>query len=106
MSSSIDIVDIRGQQISDGEEPNGPLRREIIQGLTRPHGSKTLPTLLLYNEHGLRLYDRITTDAPEYYLFPAEEQILKEHAGEIVQFIHGQCGQEVMGEVVVELGAG
>lgn len=78
---------------------------EIIEGLQKPQGQRTLPTILLYDERGLRLYDEITTKAPEYYLFPAEEEILREHGGEIVRLIHG--GEPVRdGEVVLELGAG
>ncbi|KAF8573928.1 hypothetical protein K439DRAFT_1624720 [Ramaria rubella] len=42
----------------------------MLSGLNQPTGKKSLPTLLLYDERGLRLYDAITTDAHEYYLFP------------------------------------
>ena len=79
---------------------------EIISGLLRPAGEKRLPTMLLYDEHGLRLYDDITTKAPEYYLFGAEEEILKNHANEIVCAMH-HGGEEISeDEVVLELGAG
>ena len=49
---------------------NEDLRNQIVQGLTKPVGERTLPTILLYSEPGLRLYDKITTECPEYYLFP------------------------------------
>jgi len=82
------------------------IRQQILTGLDRPINKKTLPTLLLYNERGLRLYDDITTKAPEYYLFAAEEEILKNHANEIVNVMHSREGGILPGEVVVELGAG
>lgn len=61
--------------------------------------------MLLYDERGLRLYDDITTAAPEYYLFGAEEQILKKHSDDIVQCMHSR-GLKQSDEVVLELGAG
>ena len=86
------------------------LLTDLIQmvdtGLSHSTGEKTLPTILLYDEHGLRLYDIITTDAPEYYLFRAEEQILEDHADEIVKIMHGAAVNAVPGERVLELGAG
>ncbi|CAG8613055.1 620_t:CDS:2 [Acaulospora colombiana] len=78
---------------------------EILQGLCQPTGQKSLPTILLYDELGLRLYDDITTKASEYYLFPAEEQILRDNGASIIRMMHG--GSPVHpGEVVLELGAG
>ncbi|KIJ62537.1 hypothetical protein HYDPIDRAFT_41690 [Hydnomerulius pinastri MD-312] len=79
---------------------------EIIKGLTAPFNGKTLPTLLLYDERGLRLYDTITTSAPEYYLFAAEEGILKKHASDVVEVMHSRTGGIIPGEVILELGAG
>ncbi len=88
------------------QDDNGlAIRKEIVQGLQRPAGSKTLPTMLLYDERGLRLYDDLTTEAPEYYLFGAEEEILKNKANDIVRVMHGGSGV-VANEVVLELGAG
>ncbi|PWZ01904.1 hypothetical protein BCV70DRAFT_53228 [Testicularia cyperi] len=49
---------------------------------------KTLPTTILYDEQGLILYDKLTT-APEYYLFNAELQILKDYGPEIALRIFG-----------------
>jgi L-histidine Nalpha-methyltransferase / hercynylcysteine S-oxide synthase len=78
---------------------------DICNGLKKPIGERTLPTILLYDERGLRLYDDITTKAPEYYLFAAEEQILRDNGSSIVRLMHG--GSPVRnGEVVLELGAG
>ena len=82
-----------------------PLCDDIIKGLQKQRGQRTLPTILLYDEQGLRLYDEITTKAPEYYPFLSEEEVLREHGGEIVRLMHG--GEPVRdGEVVLELGAG
>jgi len=78
---------------------------QIIAGLSKPFGQKYLPTLLLYDERGLRLYDDITTEAPEYYLFGAEEGILKAKADDIVQtMLRGT--KDATNEIVLELGAG
>ncbi|KAG5649717.1 hypothetical protein H0H81_002392 [Sphagnurus paluster] len=79
---------------------------EIRDGLMRPVGQKQLPTMLLYDERGLRLYDDITTMAPEYYLFGAEEEILKNNANDIVRAMHNGDEQVSTDEVVLELGAG
>ncbi|KAI0345952.1 DUF323 domain-containing protein [Trametopsis cervina] len=103
--SNIDIVDIRGKQGSTREDTSS-LRKQIEDGLTQPAGQKTLPTMLLYDNHGLRLYDKITTDAPEYYLFSAEEQILRDNSDDIVRYMHAGVGGKINQETVVELGAG
>ncbi|KAJ1030831.1 hypothetical protein NDA18_002061 [Ustilago nuda] len=50
--------------------------------------TKTLPTTILYDEQGLILYDKLTA-APEYYLYNAELQILKDYAPEIALRIFG-----------------
>lgn len=99
----VDIVDVRRQVATNS--PN-PLREDIIKGLSLPTGQKALPTMLLYDEHGLRLYDAITTDAPEYYLFPAEEEILKAHGDDIARSMHAGDASCVDNETVIELGAG
>ncbi|TRM57888.1 histidine-specific methyltransferase [Schizophyllum amplum] len=82
------------------------VHRQVLDGLTKPAGQKQLPTMLLYDERGLRLYDTITTDAKEYYLFGAEEEILKGHSDEIVRAMHGGRDAVDGDEVVLELGAG
>jgi uncharacterized SAM-dependent methyltransferase len=96
------IVDIRGTATSTAHAPS--LRAEVLAGLAHPPGARTLPTMLLYDAPGLRLYDDITVHAPEYYLFGAEEAILKAHAHtEIVPaMLRGQPGAAS----VLELGAG
>ena len=62
--------------------------------------------MLLYDERGLRLYDAITTEAPEYYPFPAEEEILKIHGDDIARYMHASNRSKIVNETVVELGAG
>lgn len=60
--------------------------------------AKRLPTLLLYDEQGLKLFEDITY-LDEYYLTNAEIEVLTNHADEIAQHI---CA----GSIVVELGSG
>lgn len=97
-----EIVDVRLQDISAQDTD---VQKEIFDGLTKPAHQKTMPTLLLYNEPGLRIYDDITTKAPEYYLFAAEESILKNNGNEIARTMHSRS-KSVEEETVVELGAG
>ncbi|KIJ38753.1 hypothetical protein M422DRAFT_69010 [Sphaerobolus stellatus SS14] len=99
------IVDVRLDSTPDDTTSAACLRSAIIQGLKQETNKKSLPTLLLYDERGLRIYDDITTGADEYYLFPLEEAILKNRGAEIVKAMHGDRGV-VEGEVVLELGAG
>ncbi|KAI0755095.1 hypothetical protein C8Q80DRAFT_1094925 [Daedaleopsis nitida] len=104
-SSRVDIIDIRAHNASLPAASS--IHEQLVAGLSKPEGHKSIPTLLLYDEHGLRLYDQITTDAAEYYLFPAEERILKAKANEIVKVMHaGAPGNGELDEVIVELGAG
>ena len=56
----------------------------IILDLSKPTHQRTLPTLLLYTETGLRIYDGLTTKAADYYLFAAGEEILKKHGDKII----------------------
>lgn len=98
-----EIVDVHIQS-SDGDTFD--IKQQIVDGLQRPTGEKHMPTMLLYDERGLRLYDDITTEVPEYYLFGAEEEILRNHSDEIVQAMHHGDGEVSMEEVVLELGAG
>mgnify|MGYP001450387724 CR=1 FL=1 len=103
---TVEIVDVYSRS-NDGMTLSD-LSKDVVEGLSRPAGQKTLPTMLLYDEKGLRLYDDITTAVPEYYLFGAEEEILKKHADEIVQTMHrhGNANDALSQEVVLELGAG
>ncbi|KAL4076337.1 histidine-specific methyltransferase [Scleroderma yunnanense] len=83
------------------------LADQISRGLDAPFNKKTLPTVILYDEVGLLLYDKFSAEAPEYYHFGAELEILKGHADEIVRKMHKHTGNTtVPGEAVIELGAG
>ncbi|WVF69677.1 hypothetical protein IAT40_004456 [Kwoniella sp. CBS 6097] len=46
---------------------------------------RSVPTVVLYSEKGLRLYDEITAHASEYYLFEDELNLLKVHGDEIAR---------------------
>ena len=96
----VEIIDVHSH--SNIGCNNSDMFRDIISGLSLPPGQRHLPTMLLYDEQGLRLYDKITTDATEYYLFAAEEEILRKNADEIVKAMHYGKGTPS----VVELGAG
>lgn len=98
-----DILHLHSHSVSS---PLTDIAQLVDDSLSHPVGQKTLPTILLYDERGLRLYDNITTGAPEYYLFGAEEQILKDHADDIVKVMHGSTSAPLMDEVILELGAG
>ncbi|KXN81793.1 hypothetical protein AN958_03719 [Leucoagaricus sp. SymC.cos] len=100
------LADILQLHSHSASSPSADIVQLVDAGLSRPAGEKTLPTILLYDERGLRLYDNITTGAPEYYLFNAEEQILKDHVDDIVKVMHSTTGSAAADEVVLELGAG
>ena len=106
MPFATDIIDVRIQNPPDagpGDADNG-ITAAILSGLSKPPHQRTLPTLLLYTENGLKIYDELTTKATEYYLFAAEEAILKQYGDQIIRAMHPRgC---VEGESVVELGAG
>lgn len=88
-----EIIDIR----SDAAGIN--LKHEIKAGLNVKEGQeKTLPTLLLYDDKGLKLFERITY-LDQYYLTGHEIQVLTEHADQIADRIPN-------GALVVELGSG
>lgn len=88
------IIDIRQEALT-------PLADQISSGL-RPKdgGEKTLPTLLLYNEEGLKLFEKITY-LEEYYLTGQEIAVLEQYADRIADRIALQPGS-----IVVELGSG
>ncbi|WVQ69374.1 uncharacterized protein L199_007591 [Kwoniella botswanensis] len=52
---------------------------------------RSVPTVVLYDEEGLRLYDKITSSAPEYYPFPDELHLLKQYGQEIAQSMGFPC---------------
>jgi len=88
-----EIIDIRRDK---GEHS---LLEEIKSGLRPADGAeKTLPTLLLYDEAGLRLFEDITY-LEEYYLTEDEIEVLKDYARSIADRIPD-------GSIVLELGSG
>lgn len=58
----------------------------------------TLPTLLLYDEKGLKLFEEITY-TEEYYPTAAEIEVLQVYANDIVKAVEAEA-------FLVELGAG
>jgi uncharacterized SAM-dependent methyltransferase len=98
------IIDVRLNHKASNGEVN--IRDEIVKGLSRPVNHKSLPQLLLYDEEGLRIFDEINTQIDEYYVFHAEEALLKKHAHDVVQAMQGQHEDHSIGGVVLDLGAG
>jgi uncharacterized SAM-dependent methyltransferase len=87
------IIDIRR------ETDERSILDDIRQGLRPADGKeKTLPTLLLYDEAGLKLFEKITY-LDEYYLTNAEIEVLETYADHIAERI-------LPGSIVVELGSG
>lgn len=90
--SSPHIVDVRRA----GALPD--LVNSIRTGLRQPEGSKELPSLLLWNEEGLKYFEDITY-IPEYYLANAEIGLLKQHSHAIAKRIES-------GSILLDLGSG
>ena len=75
------------------------LKQEILTGLQIQDGAeKTLPTLLLYDVKGLKLFERITY-LDEYYLTNEEILLLENNADSIAKQISDDS-------ILVELGSG
>lgn len=87
------IIDIRSDTASF------ELKKHILDGLhPADGGEKTLPTLLLYDDKGLKLFEDITY-LEQYYLTGQEIQILENYADRIADRIPD-------GSYIVELGSG
>ena len=69
---------------------------DVRAGLTAP--KKWLPPKYFYDEVGSALFEAITL-LPEYYLTRAEGEILRDHAGEVIEMVGGPVE-------LVELGSG
>lgn len=110
--TGINIIDIRQTAV----ELN--LKGEIHQLLRPQEGPRKMPTLLLYDERGLQLFEQVTyptylmlapqvprlivikiTYLEEYYLTNSEIQVLRRSARSIAKAIPS-------GSMVVELGSG
>ena len=87
------ILDIRRDQI--GVSILDDMRQQLrpIDGK-----EKRMPTMLLYDEKGLKLFEEITY-LDEYYLTNAEISVLEKYADNIVERV--QAGSQV-----IELGSG
>ena len=91
--SNVSIIDIR----RDGLEYS--LLDEIREKLDPASGQeRRMPTLLLYDERGLKLFEDITY-LDEYYLTNSEIEVLGNHADEIARHVQARS-------MVVELGSG
>lgn len=81
----------------------GSLKNEIINMFvdiepSQGEEGRALPTLLLYDAQGLKLFERITY-LDEYYLTKSEIAILTRWAKDIAERIPDEC-------VIIELGSG
>lgn len=111
-SSTYEIIDVRSTDAkpisndsndndnalasSNGDADRAALKDSILAGLTAQ--TKSIPTLVLYDDRGLQLFDQITY-LDEYYLTNAEMDILNTKADQIVKDVKDSS-------VVIELGAG
>lgn len=77
------------------EDLKRQLREDAAAGLSA--NRKYIPSKWFYDEHGSRLFDRITR-LPEYYLTRAERQILGKRAGIIAE--------QTKADTLIELGSG
>ena len=88
------ILDIR----ASGKDMNlGPQIRAGLQK-TDYHGHRVFPSMLLWNEQGLKYFEDVTY-TPEYYLTNAEISLLEAHSHEIAK-------QLAPGAILLELGSG
>ena len=91
--NGVSIIDIREDEVG----------KIIIDDLNlyiqpQPGTEKSLPTLLLYDERGLKLFEEITY-LDEYYLTNAEIEVFEKHADQIADHV-------VSGSQLIELGSG
>lgn len=88
---SFSIIDIRKKDAKQ------ELVRSIIDGLTT-NNPKLVPSMILYDNRGLQLYEKVT-NTDEYYLTRCEEDILNKDVDQITEFISS-------GSSIIELGSG
>ncbi|SPO05828.1 related to TAD2 - tRNA-specific adenosine deaminase 2 [Cephalotrichum gorgonifer] len=88
----LDIIDIRRSVVEMD------LKEDVLSMFNPTNGPRQLPTLLLYNEKGLQLFEDITY-LEEYYLTNYEIEILTRYARDIAAMIPS-------GSMVIELGSG
>ncbi|KAJ2161369.1 hypothetical protein GGF46_001547 [Coemansia sp. RSA 552] len=105
-TSAYRFVDCRTESLSDSPQDALPTICQIVRGLatqralpgTSAPATRSLPTVLLYDDAGLDYFDRITY-IPQYYLTGCEIEILRTRIHEIVAEIPD-------GSDVIELGCG
>lgn len=91
--SHIPIVDIRQNEFNDS------MLDEIYEGLQLGTGKeRTLPTMILYDERGLKLFEDITY-LEDYYPTNSEIEVLSTYAADIADKIPSEAR-------IVELGSG
>lgn len=92
-NSEARIVDIRRGKVESTilDDIRDQLRPKIGE-------EKRMPTLLLYDDVGLQLFEDITY-LDEYYLTNAEIKVLEEYGDQIAQWIQP-------GSLMIELGSG
>jgi len=93
IESNVPIIDIRQKKLEFSLVDD--IRRALQQD---KESSLTLPTLLLYDEAGLKLFEDITY-LDQYYLTNAEIEVLTLYADKIAMKIKA-------GSLIVELGSG
>lgn len=91
-NKNVNITDIRQAAVE------GSLKDEIEKLFHPQEGPRKLPTMLLYDETGLQLFEKITY-LDEYYLTRDEIQVLERSAAAIAKTISS-------GSLVLELGSG
>lgn len=91
--SDVSIIDIRQARLNVSLVDE--IRQELSPGKEQ---ERRMPTLLLYDEKGLQLFEEITY-LEEYYLTDAEIETLTTHAEAIARLIES-------GSQVIELGSG
>jgi len=92
-NESFTIIDIRK---TNSYQAN--LKDEIIDGLNSKDSMKSIPTIVLYDDKGLQIFEQIS-HLEEYYLTEAEIDILKNKVEQIIDYISD-------GGSIIELGAG
>lgn len=93
LPTDVPIVDIRQSNVSFS------LANDIQKGINPPEGTpRSMPTMLLYDAEGLKLFERITY-LDEYYLTNAEIEVLTNNARRLVERIPNDAQ-------LLELGSG
>jgi len=83
-------------QLTDFEPQTDSFREEALHGLRSE--PKTLPSKFFYDARGSELFDAIC-ETDEYYLTRTELGIMRDHAGEMADFLGPRC-------LLVEYGSG